>query len=293
MLIGGDDTADGTVITTTSVNDLFPSLSAHTRFAGPDGWAIISDIDDTIKVTHTTDPIGTLRTTFADIPKATEGLPEFYHVLDTQFENPAWFYISASPYNLYPFIRKFIHDHYKPGTIILRDLSWMALGGLLKSLTEGIQAYKADRMNKIHDWLPNRKFICIGDSTQSDPETYAEMFKKFPGWIRLILIRVVEDEPYMTEKNKPERFETAFEGVPSDIWRLFTHPQKDLAEHVKHVAEEANIAITGALQDYLSSHEQKIKDNQRTESPNADSGRPVTVPQSQEENLGPAASAKK
>ena len=41
----------------------------------------------------------------------------------------------------------------------------------------------------------------------------------------------------MTEKNKPERFEKAFEGVPRDIWRLFTDPQKDLTEHVKQLAE--------------------------------------------------------
>lgn len=59
----------------------------------------------------------------------------------------------------------------------------MVLGGLLKSLTQGTQAYKTDRMDKIHDWLPNRKFICVGDSTQSDPEAYAEMYRKFPGWI--------------------------------------------------------------------------------------------------------------
>jgi hypothetical protein len=90
---------------------------------------------------------------------------------------------SASPYNLYPFIHKFIHDHYKPGTLILRDSSWMVLGGLLKSLTQGTQAYKTNRMNKIHDWLPTRKIICVGDSTQSDPEAYAEMFNKFPSWI--------------------------------------------------------------------------------------------------------------
>jgi phosphatidate phosphatase APP1 len=183
VLTGGGEAANGTAVKITSVNDLFPDLAAHTRFAGPDGWAVISDIDDTIKVTHTTDPVGTLRTTFVEIPQTTEGLPEFYKVLDEQFK-PTWFYLSASPYNLYPFIHKFIRDNYKPGTIILRDSSWMVLGGLLKSLTQGTQAYKADRMNKIHDWLPNRKFICVGDSTQSDPEAYAEMYKKFPGWIR-------------------------------------------------------------------------------------------------------------
>ena len=38
-------------------------------------------------------------------------------------------------------------------------------------------------MKKIHGWLPNRQFICVGDSTQSDPEAYAEMYKKFPDWI--------------------------------------------------------------------------------------------------------------
>jgi hypothetical protein len=93
VLTGGGEAADGTVIKTTSVDNLFPNLFAHTRFAGPDGWAIISDVDDTIKVTHTTDPIGTLKTTFAEIPKTTEGMPEFYQVLDAQFQSPAWFYL--------------------------------------------------------------------------------------------------------------------------------------------------------------------------------------------------------
>lgn len=91
VLTGGGDAADGTVIKTTSVNELFPDLSADTHFAGPNGWAIISDIDDTIKVTHTTDPIGTLRTTFAEIPRTTLGLKEFYQVLDAEFKSPAWF----------------------------------------------------------------------------------------------------------------------------------------------------------------------------------------------------------
>ena len=30
-------------------------------------------------------------------------------------------------------------------------------------------------MKKINSWLPKRKMICIGDSTQSDPEAYGEM----------------------------------------------------------------------------------------------------------------------
>jgi phosphatidate phosphatase APP1 len=58
----------------------------------------------------------------------------------------------------------------------LRDASWMSLPGLLSDLTLGTQAYKVDRMVKVHSWLPKRKMVCIGDSTQSDPEAYAEMY---------------------------------------------------------------------------------------------------------------------
>lgn len=86
-----------------------------------------------------------------------------------------WFYLSASPYNLYAFLHEFIHENYPPGTLILRDASWRNLAGLLTSLTQATQEYKVDRMEKIHSWLPHRKMICIGDSTQSDPEAYGEM----------------------------------------------------------------------------------------------------------------------
>lgn len=59
--------------------------------------------------------------------------------------------------------------------MILRDANFLNLAGLLETLTEGTQEYKVDRMEKIHSWLPKRKMICVGDSTQSDPEAYGAM----------------------------------------------------------------------------------------------------------------------
>ena len=44
ILTGGGDRANGTVIKTTSADDLFPDFSGDTRFASPEGWGIISDI---------------------------------------------------------------------------------------------------------------------------------------------------------------------------------------------------------------------------------------------------------
>jgi len=83
-------------------------------------------------------------------------------------------------------------------------------------------------MDKIHGWLPKRKMICIGDSTQSDPEAYAEIYRKYPGWVRKILIRKVTDIAAIgiNEKNEPIRFEKAFQGIPKNVWKVFEEPEE-------------------------------------------------------------------
>lgn len=134
------------------------------------------DIDDTIKVTLTSDPLGILRSTFVDPPTPVEGMPELYLEVQKMLpEDTPWFYLSASPYNLYPLLRRFRDQYFPPGTMILRDSSWKTIAGLLSALTMGTEEYKTDRMKKVHSWFPKRKMILIGDSTQSDPEAYGEL----------------------------------------------------------------------------------------------------------------------
>ncbi|KAK7755806.1 hypothetical protein SLS62_002091 [Diatrype stigma] len=202
-------------------------LEMRTFFAEAEGWAVISDVDDTIKITQTGDPIGILRSTFVDTPAVCPGMPELYwHIQSAIKDTSPWFYLSASPYNLYPFLREFREENYPHGTIVLRDSSWMSIPGLLSNLTLGTEDYKVDRMEKIHSWLPKRKLILIGDSTQSDPESYGEIYRTHPDWVKVILIRKVEDIAAIgiESKNKPERFEEAFEDVPKDVWHVFTNP---------------------------------------------------------------------
>jgi phosphatidate phosphatase APP1 len=181
----------------------------------------------------TPSPIGILRTTFIDDPTPIPGMPKLYQHIATTL-SPTWFYLSASPYNLYPFLRPFLHTHYPKGTLILRDASWQDLSGFLESLIQGTAAYKESRMDKIHTWLPNRKILCVGDSTQSDPEAYGAIYRKYKGWIRAIFIRKVTDVAEMnaTEKNSDARFEAAFEGVPRSVWTIFDDP-KDLTQAVE------------------------------------------------------------
>ncbi|CZS91817.1 related to actin cytoskeleton organization and biogenesis [Rhynchosporium agropyri] len=204
-------------------------LQANTVYAEPEGWGVVSDIDDTIKITQTSDPIGILRSTFVSQATPVAGMPDLYEFIQRIISPTSpWFYLSASPYNLYSFLHDFRRKFFPQGTIILRDASWMNLGGLLSNLTLGTQEYKVSRITKINTWLPKRKMILIGDSTQADPETYGEIYRKHKGWVKLILIRKVTDIAALgiEEKNEPKRFEKAFKDVPKDIWHVFETPDE-------------------------------------------------------------------
>ncbi|KAJ7454372.1 hypothetical protein B0H11DRAFT_2161224 [Mycena galericulata] len=176
-------------------------LDMKTHFAEDSGWGVISDIDDTIKVTMTSDPLGILTSTFLhgshSEPMPVPGIPDLYKYIQSLI-TPAspFFYLSASPYNLYPFLRGFRDQHYPHGQIILRDASWMSIPGLLSSLTLGTHEYKVDRMHKINSWLPGKKMA----------KDIAELG--------------------IEAKNEPARFEKAFEGVPRSVWHVFEDPKE-------------------------------------------------------------------
>lgn len=229
---------DGETITSNAVG-IKTATPLTTTFAAQTGWAVISDIDDTIKKTLTASPLGILSTTFVEEPTPVAGMPELYKQIKATLDNPPFWYLSASPYNLYPFLRQFRSDHFPDGTLILREASWMNLAGFLTSLTQGTEAYKVDRMKRIQANWPGRKFLCIGDSTQSDPEAYGEMYRQFPGWIGAIWIRKVNDVEPMNEsqKNSPERFEKAFEDVPREAWTVFEDPS-ELQSHLSQLGRE-------------------------------------------------------
>ncbi|KAL8858365.1 MAG: hypothetical protein Q9178_005046 [Gyalolechia marmorata] len=212
--------SNGQVAETDAVRpELTPHGPMFTTFAEPE------DIDDTVKVTLTPSPVGILRTTFLSAPTVIESMPALYTHIQSLL-SPTWFYLSASPYNLYPFLRGFLHANFPKGTILLRDASWMDLSGFFTSLTQGTEAYKTERMEMVHSWLPKRKVLCVGDSTQSDPEAYGNIYRKYNGWVKKIFIRKVTDVAEMDDqdKNSPERFEKAFRDVPKDVWQVFEDP---------------------------------------------------------------------
>ncbi|KIM31898.1 hypothetical protein M408DRAFT_327296 [Serendipita vermifera MAFF 305830] len=217
--------------------------TGHTFFAAdaPNSWGVISDVDDTIKVTEVRDRIKLLKHTFIDLPTAVEGMPELYKALRAAISTPTlpapFVYLSASPYNLYPFLRDFVRANFPAGELILRDMSWMDMESFVLSLTMGTQEYKEDRMQKVSRWLPRTHWVCIGDSTQTDPEAYAAFYKAqlsnpLGGRVERIWIHKVVGVNPSQEKslNAPERFEKAFAEVPKEIVKVFENASELYAE---------------------------------------------------------------
>lgn len=206
-------------------------LPSSTTMAEPYGWAVISGIDDTIKVTHKSSALSVLRSTFLDEPLAVSGMPALYNHIDGLLSSPAWFYLSASPYLLYSHLRAFRSTYYPFGTLILRDASWQNLAGLMASLTTGVQEYRINRLMKIRGWFPKRSVVCFGNDGGKDAEAYGEVGRRFPGWIKAVFIRRVgedgskKEEPAQRKKVEEERFKNAFEGTKVQ-WYVFDNPDE-------------------------------------------------------------------
>jgi hypothetical protein len=179
------------------------------------GLSVISDIDDTIKISEVLDKKELIKNTFVNPYRVTEGFPEYYKKLEKQ---GAYFhYVSASPWQLHPSLKAFMDYNYPKGTIALRNfrLKDSSLLAFLKPSTE----YKIKQIKEIINRYPKHQFVLIGDSGEHDPEVYAAIYKLFPQSIKFIQIRAVDGSD-LTEA----RFSETFKSIPRSLWQVFQKP---------------------------------------------------------------------
>lgn len=154
--------------------------------------AIISDVDDTVLISHSTDigkkfwlSISKNSITRRPLP----GASKFYRALSQSGSNPI-FYISSSDWSLFDLIDDFLNFRRIPqGPILLKD-HHINLKNILKS-GRGSHHHKLDKIMLLLELFPKTKFLLIGDSGQHDPELYAEIKQKYPDRILGIFIRLV------------------------------------------------------------------------------------------------------
>ncbi len=131
-----------------------------------------SDIDDSIKNTYVLNTVKLLEATLLDPPDPVSGMPEVFSELDRSLEKPQVIYLSGSPFQLYPMLHSFIESYYPRGPILLQNLTYTGVSSVLAGGSEPVLNFKLGYIDKIHGWYPQKSFLTLGDSTQSDPEVY-------------------------------------------------------------------------------------------------------------------------
>jgi phosphatidate phosphatase APP1 len=193
-------------------------------------FAFISDIDDTIMISHSATIWRRLkelfvrnahtRRAFPDVGKHYSLLAEAHTTEETQ--NP-FFYVSSSEWNLYDYLRDFFdHNKLPQGAFLLNQVKrWYQLFKTGKTKHEG----KLMRIVRILDAFPKQRFILFGDNTQMDPSIYAAIADRHLKQVFAVYIR-----------NVVPRHESATQKILSRIESQGIHTClfNDSAEAIEH-----------------------------------------------------------
>ncbi len=192
------------------------NFSGEIQLIPSTGVSIISDIDDTIKISEVLDKKALVKNIFAKPYVATPGFPQYYKRM--QQKGAYFHYVSASPWQLYPSLEPFLAANYPKGSVALRNFR-IKDSSLIKFLRSS-ENYKIETISEIIKRYPKHQFILIGDSGEHDPEVYTKIYQKFPKNIKSIQIRAVENS-----NMAQERFNALFKIAPKSLWQIFTEPK--------------------------------------------------------------------
>lgn len=192
------------------------SFRGAVQLVGLQGISVISDIDDTIKISHVTEKRALVRSTFLEEYQAIPGMADLY----TRWAEAGavFHYVSASPWQLYPELETFRSGQaFPPGSYHMKSvrLKDSTVADLLASPLE----YKLPILRGLLQRYPERRFILVGDSGENDPEVYGAIAREFPRQVRWILIRRAD-----SQKAASPRYQQAFADIPPEKWRLFDDP---------------------------------------------------------------------
>jgi phosphatidate phosphatase APP1 len=165
----------------------------------PEGVSVVTDIDDTIKVTGVPAEKATvLRNTFCRDFVGASGMADLYK----EMGNIPFHYVSGGPWQLYGPLYDFLisgpggypegtfHFSYFPKNILGKDTRAILIQTIAGSM-EKTYWHKVTQITNLLERFPSRKFILIGDSGELDPEVYRLIRDKYPQQVQEIWIRDV------------------------------------------------------------------------------------------------------
>ncbi len=169
--------------------------TGRVRLIGPAGMSVVSDIDDTIKITEI--PAGpriiAVNTFFRAFEETTELTDKYNALADAAFH-----YVSGGPWQMYRPVSAFLIGGrlFPEGTFHMRTLT----AGIRSPVTsledlsrfvvaDGTFTHKVEQITTLMQRFPGRTFVLIGDSGEQDPEVYREVQSRFKAQVQEIVIR--------------------------------------------------------------------------------------------------------
>ena len=200
------------------------SHGAVPRFAGrlqlleDEGPLVVSDIDDTIKVSGVRDRRSLLANTFLRAFTPVPGMSDAYQAWGGG--GAAFHYLSASPWQLYPALRDFLRTQRFPeGSMHMKAFRWKDRSFF--NLFGGQEAYKRGAITPLLQALPHRRFVLVGDSGEQDPEIFGALARENPVKVAAVYIRDTTGEDRLAS-----RYRAAFAGVPEARWMIFSRAEQ-------------------------------------------------------------------
>ncbi|MEM7261061.1 MAG: phosphatase domain-containing protein [Planctomycetota bacterium] len=180
------------------------------------GLTVISDLDDTIKVSEVSSKRALLRNTFLREFVAVDGMATAYRRLAER--GASFHYLSSSPWHLYPELQRFLDvEPFPPGTIDLQHFRWK--DRTFWSLFRSPEKRKRAAIEEFLRRYPHRTVILVGDTAELDPEVYAAIARLHPERVEAIYLRNVTEEP-----RTHARWSELFAGLPAEQWTVFEDP---------------------------------------------------------------------
>mgnify|MGYP005840183463 CR=1 FL=1 len=181
------------------------------------GLLVVSDIDDTIKVTGVTDHKTLLRRTFLEPMEPVAGMADLYRRWADE-RQARFCYLSGSPWQLFLPLSDFRRrSGFPPGGFYLRRLRWNDASAL--DFLATAKPHKEEVLERLMQRFPRHRFILVGDSGEQDPETYAGMAARHPHQVEAILIRDVTGQG-----GGSERYQALRSRLRATQFQVFTDP---------------------------------------------------------------------
>lgn len=185
--------------------------NGRVRLIATEGVSVISDVDDTIKVTEI--PLGekaVLNNTFFEAFRAVPCMAHMYSAMST---DTAFHYVSGGPWQMYQPLQEFLFSAqvgFPEGSFHMKNVrtnpfeseSYKDVWNLVASGSQQVTfEQKISQITALLQQFPSRRFILIGDSGEKDPEVFAEIRKNFANQLEEIRIRDVVN----AAQENPER----------------------------------------------------------------------------------------